>query len=239
MKKDKVITLITIIAVIAITGLFFGVHYLMDAYVKYQRKEQPAAASGNQVAVEQQSGNQIAVKQQTCKTYRLIREIIESPEIYGVCGENLKWYYKDEVLVITGTGKMYEYTWFTNMPWYDRFKNQLSCVILDKGVTSVGSNAFSFCGSLREVILPDGVTDIGGRAFSYCHDLREITLPDTVTNIGRAAFFGCDGLCDIVIPDGVTSIGECIFYDCISLREITLPDTITGIARMHLKAAAA
>ncbi len=36
MKKDKVITLITIIAVIAVAGVFIGVHYLMDAYAKYQ-----------------------------------------------------------------------------------------------------------------------------------------------------------------------------------------------------------
>lgn len=46
MKKNKVISLITIIAVIAVAGVFFGVNYLLDAYAKYQR----ATQSGNQAA---------------------------------------------------------------------------------------------------------------------------------------------------------------------------------------------
>lgn len=46
MKKNKVITLISIIVVIAIAAVFFGVNYLLDAYAKYQRTTQ----SGNQTA---------------------------------------------------------------------------------------------------------------------------------------------------------------------------------------------
>ena len=100
MKKNKVITLITIIAVIAIAAVFLGVNYLMDAYARYQREEQLAAASGNQAA----GGQQFPAYVQN-----LIRNTMEAPEEHGICGENLEWYYKDEVLVITGTGKMDEY----------------------------------------------------------------------------------------------------------------------------------
>ena len=102
MKKNKVITLISILAVIAIAAVFFGVHYLMDAYARYQREEQLAVAT--------QSGNQAAGGQQfPIQVQNLIRITMDSPEKSGVCGENLEWYFKNEVLVITGTGDMDDY----------------------------------------------------------------------------------------------------------------------------------
>lgn len=85
MKKNKVITLVTIIAVIAIAAIFFGVNHLMDSYINRQR----ATQSGNQAA---------AVQQPVSQTHSLIMATMDLPEENGVCGEHLEWYYKDEVL---------------------------------------------------------------------------------------------------------------------------------------------
>ena len=82
---------------------------------------------------------------------------------------------------------------------------------------------------IRNVIIPDNVTSIGSEAFSYCSSLTSITIPDSVTSIGNSAFYGCSSLTSITIPDSVTSIGGRTFYGCTSLTSITIPDSVTSI----------
>ena len=198
MKKKKVIILIIIIAVIAIAAVSFGVHYLMDAYARYQREEQLTAASGNQASGGQQFPSYVQ---------NLIRTTMDSPEESGICGEHLEWYYKDEVLVITGTGKMDEYIYSAgSAPWYDSLGNQIGCVILDEGVTSIGDAAFEGCGSLTEIFLPSSLTYIGERGFCNCSSLMQVSLPDGVTSIGESAFSGCSGLQEIILSDSLANL---------------------------------
>ena len=216
MKKNKVITLITVIAVIAIAAIFFGVNHLMNFYVDQQR----ATQSGNQAASGQQPVSQ---------AHSLIMATMDSPEENGVCGEHLEWYYKDEVLVITGTGKMDEYIYSAGSAPWDGLRNQIGCAILDEGVTSIGGAAFKDCRSMTEIVLPSSLTYIDDRVFFGCSNLLQIELPDSVTSIGDYAFSGCSSLRDIMLPDGVMSIGESAFEGCSNLREITLPYSMTRI----------
>ena len=209
MKKSNVITLITIIAVIAVAGVFFGVNYLLDAYAKYQRATQFGNQSGNQAV---------------SPAYGLIMATMESPEESGVCGEDLEWYYKDEVLVITGTGKMNEYIYSAGSAPWNSLWNQIGLFILDEGVSSIGGAAFKDCGSMTEIVLPSSLTDIGESAFSGCGGLTQIELPVGVTGIGKSAFEGCSSLKEINIPDSVTRIGDEAFRGC-----SWLPDTIISI----------
>ena len=67
-----------------------------------------------------------------------------------------------------------------------------------------------------------GVTSIGSNAFSYCYSLTAINIPDGVTSIGSGAFFNCNSLTAINIPDGVTSIGNNAFLNCIELYDIVI-----------------
>lgn len=56
---------------------------------------------------------------------------MESPEISSVCGADLNWYYKNGVLVITGTGEMTNYSRRReDYLWYD-IRDQIGWVILD------------------------------------------------------------------------------------------------------------
>ncbi|MDE6685804.1 MAG: hypothetical protein K2K17_00610 [Lachnospiraceae bacterium] len=113
MKNNKVITLITIIAVIAIAVAFFGVNYLIDTYVNQQRATQ--------------SGNHAAAGKPVSPAQNLIRATMDSPKKSGVCGEHLEWYYKDGVLVITGTGEMDEYIYSESYaPWYFKAWDRIS-----------------------------------------------------------------------------------------------------------------
>ena len=82
---------------------------------------------------------------------------------------------------------------------------------------------------LSSIVLPKGITTIGDDAFSHNTSLTSIKIPNTVTTIGKRAFYGCTNLTSIEIPDSVTYIGECCFYDCNRLQKIKLSKKIQTI----------
>ena len=67
---------------------------------------------------------------------------------------------------------------------------------------------------------PDTVTSIGEDAFAWCGDLTGIVLPEGVTNIGYASFFSCSGLTNITIPASVTTIDDWTFAQCNNLNAL-------------------
>ncbi|MBO4508623.1 MAG: leucine-rich repeat protein [Spirochaetaceae bacterium] len=114
---------------------------------------------------------------------------------------------------------------------YDAFSgcSALTSITIPESVTSIGDYAFHFCTSLASITIPNRVTVIGDFAFYYCTALASITLPNSVTSIGHCAFGGCISLTSIIIPSSVTSIGSMAFSDCISLTSIIIPSSITSI----------
>ena len=85
----------------------------------------------------------------------------------GDCGDNLTWtLYDNGTLVISGEGDMLDYSY--DAPWSDL---DVTTVIINQGVTSIGSCAFADCISLTSVIIPASVTSIGVSAFYDCSDL--------------------------------------------------------------------
>jgi hypothetical protein len=89
------------------------------------------------------------------------------------------------------------------------------------GVTTIYSNAFSYCTSLTSVTIGSGVTSIGRYAFNGCTSLAGITIPAGVTSIEYAAFSSCTSLTGVTIGSGVTSIGQQAFASCRSLTSVT------------------
>ena len=153
----------------------------------------------------------------------------------GTCGaegdgSNLTWTLDSEdVLTISGTGKMSDYdvnNAVHSTPWS---KVDVSAIRISDGVTSIGEGAFSFCTSLTSVTIPNSVTSIGHGAFYDCTSLTSVTIPDSVTSIGGSAFRGCSSLTSVTIPNSVTSIGSYAFSGCSSLTSVTIPDSVTSI----------
>ena len=102
-------------------------------------------------------------------------------------------------------------------------------VILQDGLTSIGSYAFEGCSSLTSIKIPSGVTSIGIYAFSDCSSLTSIEIPSSVTSIGAFVFRDCSSLTSIEIPSSVTIIGSCAFEGCSSLTSIEIPSSVTSI----------
>ena len=142
----------------------------------------------------------------------------------------------EKVTLTKGTGTMQNYasatgysdTYYQYTPWYIS-RNSLKTLVIEDGVTNIGSSAFSGCRGLTSITIPDSVTSIGDYAFEYCSSLKSITIPDSVTSIGDRAFSGCSCLTSVKIGNSVTSIGYDAFYGCSGLTSITIPDSVTSI----------
>ena len=140
---------------------------------------------------------------------------------------NITWRLtKDGTLYIEGQGDMPDYGWDKIPPWRDFSINK---VVVQKGITSIGSFAFGDCSSLSSIEIPEGVTSIGFSAFEYCSSLSSIKIPEGVTSIGFHAFGDCSSLSSIKIPKGVTSIEGSAFEGCSSLSSIEIPKGVTSI----------
>ena len=139
----------------------------------------------------------------------------------GVCGEHVKWALtNDGVMTISGKGEMKNYSsWYTPRPWAE-YVDSIKAVVIESGVTTVGSYAFEDCVNLTSAVLPEGITSVGSEAFRNCCNLESISLPASVTSIGYEAFLSCSSLTSVFVPAKVSSIERGVFGNCDSLTRI-------------------
>ncbi len=129
---------------------------------------------------------------------------------------------KEGTLTLTGTGEMGSKDWYA-------YNDDIKCVIIGSGITSISENAFANYENLTNVQIASSVKDIGANAFSgtnFC----TIDLPDGLKRIGEFAFQH-NGLQKISIPDSVTTIEHDAFAGCSHLKEVTLPNRFQKIAK--------
>jgi len=141
---------------------------------------------------------------------RLLETITaETAEYKGVCGVDLTWYYKDNVLVIKGTGEMADYlppSWDITAPWQD-ISEDIAMVIIQDGVTYIGENAFNGMRALIRVDIANSVVKIGEKAFHKCYNLKQININEGLKIISYYSFGDCDKLSILTIPSTVEEIG--------------------------------
>ena len=158
--------------------------------------------------------------------------IVASAESSGNCGDsgsNVTWSLDDNgTLTISGSGKIEDYRSDIDQPWYSN-RSDITSVVIEPGVTSIGSLAFYECSNLTSITIPSGLTSIGEQAFGNCTGLTSITIPSGFISIGGYAFWNCTGLTSITIQNGVTSIGTGAFWNCTGLTSITIPSSVTSI----------
>lgn len=130
----------------------------------------------------------------------------------GSCGESVRYTLADGTLTITGSGAMADYSDAAPAPWQD-CPTKITTVVVESGVTTIGSRAFYGCTDLTDVAIPDSVTSIGSYAFFDCTSLKKAALSDTVTMIGDDAFGFCG---EGILVDGfqltASRASEAYFY---------------------------
>ena len=135
---------------------------------------------------------------------------------FGTCGETQRWYLVDGVLTIAGTGAMeiYALDSFTGElpPWND-YKDQITQVVLQEGITTVGAYAFAHCEMLASVSLPESLMHIAIFAFRDCKALQQVAIPEQVESIGFGAFSGCVKLGKVAFLGDAPGFGNYVFSD--------------------------
>lgn len=132
----------------------------------------------------------------------------------GQPGSDVIWGYDPDskTITVSGTGYMMYYNsiqnengWSNGAPWKD-FADEIETVVIENGITYVGSNTFAHCPNISSVTLPaDGIYEIGPGAFADCTRLTSIDIPMSINTIGKQAFAGCSSLATVTIGYGEAS----------------------------------
>lgn len=139
----------------------------------------------------------------------------------------VNWTLENGVLTLSGDGPMADYPSAADAPWYPS-RDTITQIVVENGITAIGSNSFTWCQNVIAVSLPEGLITIGKNAFWGCTALQQISLPKSLEYIGTCAFFK-SGLTAVTVPAGVTVLEQGVFGQCQQLQTVSLPDTLEAI----------
>lgn len=157
----------------------------------------------------------------------------------GQCGDNLYWEYADNMLTISGTGSMYDYT-EANIPWL-LLRDTTTAVTLERGITHIGNYAFCGLAKLNKIELPNTLASIGTNAFAGCRKLYDIysyavepPVADnsSFTNYNVYLYVPCDNLRDYQMD---VVFGSFKYIQCIE-AENTTTDGQVSVTPAHNEA---
>ena len=147
--------------------------------------------------------------------------------IGGKCGKNCTWSYDYQGnLTISGTGSMDGYP-NKNAPW-SAFKDSITSVTIEEGVTFIGQNAFWDCIAMESAYIPSTSTGAGSGAF-YHTGLKSVVIPPSWKTLSNSLFQNCENLAEVSLSSGLELFQHTVFGSCKSLKSIILPETVTVV----------
>ena len=128
----------------------------------------------------------------TANAVKIAVTLIES----GKCGETVNWsFYSDGLLKISGKGAMDSFyrpneksvpqNYDIDTPWFT-YNNQIARIVVEEGVTEIGSSAFAQCTNVESISFPDSLTKLGaffigrGDVGNTPKKLKSITIPKNI-----------------------------------------------------------
>jgi hypothetical protein len=86
---------------------------------------------------------------------------------------------------------MDNYTNYSYAPWYDYdYSSHIQTVVIEDGVTSIGSDTFRWCRSLASVALGKSIETIEPMAFYYCWSLTTLICKAIDVPVLKDEFYG-------------------------------------------------
>lgn len=158
--------------------------------------------------------------------------------------DGLWWSLRDGVLTISGSGEMPDYELSDDQPWVDVW-DYITSVVVEEGITAVGTESFSGIYTLETVALPASLTKIGVGAFSELESLSVVEFAEgnkafttngevVLSDGGKTLLFAYNGFSEI--PATVTKIESKAFYGFGDrLVSIVIPANVESIGDMAFK----
>lgn len=124
-----------------------------------------------------------------CALFSIILLLVSTSAVSYAFENDVHWTYDEstKTIYISGTGAMQDYDNEYSCEWA-AYMNSIAHVVVEEGITSVGSYSFSGAVHLSSVSLAQSVTAIGANAFSACPELLSLTLPPSITKIADSSF---------------------------------------------------
>ena len=140
----------------------------------------------------------------------------------GVCGNEQKWeFYDSGVLLISGTGKMFDYEDKNKQPWGE-YRENIESIVFNGYITNIGNYAFQDCLGVKCIILPESISVIGEYGFENCRSIEEINIPNSCVVLKECCFCRCANIKQITIGRNVNDISSTAFYATKLLSHISV-----------------
>lgn len=163
----------------------------------------------------------------------------------GPFGAGITWFidFNTETLYLSGSGAIEDYTASSYNP-LGQNKEYYKHVIIEEGITAIGSYTFNSNGYVKSVSLPSTLTEIHNFAFNNCPMLKKVTVPSLTQWLtfdfaaytqnplytGSAELYiGDELLEELVIPAEITTVKPYSFAGCTGIKSVVLPDTVLSI----------
>ncbi|MCL2131723.1 MAG: leucine-rich repeat protein [Lentimicrobiaceae bacterium] len=149
---------------------------------------------------------------------------------------SLTWSLSGGTLTVSGNDTMPDFSDYvyspSNAPPWTIYYTQIDAVVIDNGVTSVGSFAFARAGELISVTIPNSVVSIGDNAFWNCGNVTTVSFGNSLASIGDNAFQNCEKITSVTFPNSVASIGNSAFQECSGLTSVSFGNNLAAIGNL-------
>ena len=152
-----------------------------------------------------------------------------APAVTAVPKEEIHWNLDNGELIISGSGRMPDYS-TQDAPWRSKAEmaNSIKSIIVQDGVTHIGSQAFQYCANVKSVSMAGSVESVGKAAFYGCSNLESVDFPSKMRDdeLAISLFDRCTALKYFKIPEGITVIRNAAFNRCASLEWVYIPASV-------------